>query len=64
MKSIFLTPVLGHMPGSVLGTGDIAVNETKIPVLLVLAFRGGKQTVNKINVEVNEIILDSSKCCE
>lgn len=52
------------MPGSVLGTGDIAVNETKIPVLLVLAFRGGKQTRNKINVEVNEIILDSNKCCE
>lgn len=52
------------MPLPVLGTGDIAVNETKIPVLLVLAFRGGKQTINKINVEVNEIILESNKCRE
>lgn len=52
------------MPGPVLGIGDIAVNGTKIPALLVLAFRGGKQTISKINVEVNEIILDSSKCHE
>lgn len=37
------------------------MNETKIPALLKLAFTGGKQKINKINVKVNEIILDSNK---
>lgn len=50
------------MPGPVLGTGDTAVNERKIPSLLGLTFREGKQTINKINIEVNEIILGIHKC--
>lgn len=50
------------MLGAVLGKGDTALNETKIPALLGLAFRG--KQANKINLEVNDIILDSNECHE